>query len=104
MQNLKKNRFVVSKNDKNMVSSYHSKVSKICILIGPFRAKYITFDLKKYREVIFHDTEESCKFGEKLTCGLENDRRNLEKLTCGLEIDRRNLENFHQSTGSLYLK
>ena len=29
------------------------------------------FDLKNYRRVVFHDTE------EKLTCGLENDIRNL---------------------------
>ena len=27
----------------------------------PLYAKYITFDLKKYRGVIFYDTEESCK-------------------------------------------
>ena len=39
----------------------HSKVSKICILIGPFRSKYIMFDLKKYRWVVFCDTEKSCK-------------------------------------------
>ena len=34
----------------------------------------IMFDLKKYRRVIFHDTEADAKFEEKLTCGLENDR------------------------------
>ena len=39
----------------------HSKVSKIWTLIGPFHAKHIKFDLKHYRGVIFHDTEESCK-------------------------------------------
>ena len=38
--------------------SGHSKVSKICTLIGPFSANYIIFDLKKYWGVIFHDTEE----------------------------------------------
>ena len=38
------------KNDKNLVT-----------LIGPFCAKYITFDLKKYRGVIYHDTKESCQ-------------------------------------------
>ena len=43
----------------------HSKVSKICTLIGPFCAKCITFDLKKYRGVIFYDTEESCKIWKK---------------------------------------
>ena len=41
------------------------KVSKICTLVGTFRAKYITLDLKKYREVIFHETEESCKIWRK---------------------------------------
>ena len=40
------------------------------------------FDLRKYREVIFHDTEGDAKFEEKLTCGLGNDR---------------NMANFHQS-------
>ena len=47
--------------------SEHDKVSKICTLIAPFRAKYIIFDLKKYRRVIFHDTEKSCKSLRK-TC------------------------------------
>ena len=41
--------------------SEHAKVCKSCTLIGPFLAKYIMFDLKKYRGVIFHSTEESCK-------------------------------------------
>ena len=48
------------KNDKNLVNfDLSTQVSKICTLIGPVRAKYITFDLKKYRGVIFHDTEGS---------------------------------------------
>ena len=45
--------------------SEDSKVSKICTLISPFRAAYITFDLKKYREVNSHDTEKSCKIWRK---------------------------------------
>ena len=53
--------------------SKHSKVSKTCTLIGPFRAKYIMFDLKKYRGLIFHDTKSHSKFEEKLTRGLENE-------------------------------
>ena len=32
------------------------------------------FDLNKYRGFIFPNTEGVVKFGEKLTCGLENDR------------------------------
>ena len=48
------------KNDKNLVNFDPStlKVSKICTVIGSYCAKYLMFDLKKYREVIFHDTEE----------------------------------------------
>ena len=45
--------------------SEYCKVSKICTLINPFCAKYIIFDLKKYRGVIFHDTEESFKILRK---------------------------------------
>ena len=45
--------------------SEHWIVSNICTLIGPFCAKYITFDLKNDREVIFDDTEESCKIWRK---------------------------------------
>ena len=52
------------KNDKNF------QVSKTYTLIGPFCAKYLTLDLKMYSGVIFHDTEESCKIEEKLTCGI----------------------------------
>ena len=43
----------------------HLKVSKICTLIGSCCAKYITFDLKKYKGVIIYDTEESCKIWRK---------------------------------------
>ena len=31
---------------------------KMCTFIGSYCAKHLTFDLKKYRRVIFHDTEE----------------------------------------------
>ena len=43
----------------------HSKVSKIFTLVGSFWAKYILFELKKYRGVIFHDIEEWCKIWRK---------------------------------------
>ena len=39
----------------------HSKVSKIFTLMGSFWTKYILFELKKYRGVIFHETEEGYK-------------------------------------------
>ena len=34
-------------------------------MIGPSCEKYTTFDLSKYRGVIFHDTKESCKIWGK---------------------------------------
>ena len=45
--------------------SEHSKVSKVFTLIGPFHAKYITFDLRKYRGVTFHGTEVPCTIWRK---------------------------------------
>ena len=39
----------------------HSKISKIYTLMGCVWPKYMTFELKKYRGVIFHDTGEWCK-------------------------------------------
>ena len=62
----KKNQFLF-KNCQELGKfwSEHPKGSKICTLIDPFHAKYITFDLKKYRWVIFHDTEVQCKIWRK---------------------------------------
>ena len=41
------------------------EILKISTLIGSLFAKYITFDLKKYGGIIFHDTEKSCKIWRK---------------------------------------
>ena len=85
IQNLEKNWFVVSKIQKiDEFWPWHSKLSKIYTLIGSFCAKCIMFALKKHREVIFLTRKSDTKFGETLTCGLENGMRNLE--------------NFHQIT------
>ena len=48
----------------------HLKVPKIFILMGSFWAKYILFELKKHRGVIFHETKEGCKIwrGIDLLC------------------------------------
>ena len=54
------------------------KVSKIFSLMGSFWAKYILFELKKYRGVIFHDTEELCKFWRKTELCFE---KRLEKFS-----------------------
>ena len=45
--------------------SEHLKVSKTCTFICSSSAKYLIFDLKKYRGVIFHDTEGWCKIWRK---------------------------------------
>ena len=64
-QNLKKKpRLIVSKMRRNwwiLIRAF----KRTCTLIGPFRAKYITFDLKIYRRVIFQNKEESCKIWRK---------------------------------------
>ena len=49
----------------------------MCTLIGSFRAKYITLDLKSTEELSFMTLKSQEKFEENLTCGLENDMRNL---------------------------
>ena len=46
-------------------------------------AKYLMFDLKNTEELSFLTLKGDTKFEEKLTCGLENDMRNMA--------------NFHQS-------
>ena len=43
----------------------HVKFHQICSLIGLFCWKYIKFQLKKYRGVMSHDTEEWCKIWGK---------------------------------------
>ena len=67
MQNLKKNWSVVSKMTGIWwILTRVLEVSKICTFIGSYCGKYLMFDLKKYRGVIFHDTEEWCKIWRKL--------------------------------------
>ena len=41
------------------------EVSKICTFLDSYCAKYLMFDLKKYRGVIICDTEEWCKIWRK---------------------------------------
>ena len=44
---------------------------KFCTLMGSFLFKSYKVSAKKYRRVISHDTEEWCKYREKLTCGFK---------------------------------
>ena len=45
---------------------------KICTLTCCFCQKHMTFQLKKYRRIIFHDTEKNPNFEEKLTFVIRN--------------------------------
>ena len=45
--------------------SKNSKISKICSLMGCLWPQYIMFELKKYREIMFDDTEDWCKIWRK---------------------------------------
>ena len=50
---------------KNKFWSEHLKVSKSFTLMGSFLVKFILLELRKYRGVIFHDTEEWYKIWRK---------------------------------------
>ena len=67
MQNLRKNPDLSfqKRQEFGEIWPKHSKVSKTCTFICFYCAKYLMFDLKKYRGVIFHDTEEWCKIWRK---------------------------------------
>ena len=51
----------------------HLKVSKIFTLMGFFWAKYILFQLKKYRGVIFRETEEGYTIWRGIACHFKID-------------------------------
>ena len=57
----------------------HLKVSKIFILMGSFWAKYILFELKKYRGVIFHETEEGYKIWRGIDLSFQNWHKEFDK-------------------------
>ena len=66
----------------------HLKVSKMFILMCSFWAKYILFELKKYRGVIFPETEQGYTIWRESTCHFKID----------IYIYIRNLTNFDTST------
>ena len=48
--------------------------------MGFFGAKYILFELKKYREVIFHKTEERYKIWRGINSSFKNWRKEFDKI------------------------
>ena len=73
-------------NDKNFVNFDLStkKSQKLALSLWFLLCKVLKVWPKKYRGVVFHDTEDDAIFEEKLTRGLEKEMRNMA--------------NFHQST------
>ena len=67
--------FTTIKNDTKFEEELTCRF-KIDILIGSLWPKYILLELQKYRGVIFHDTEEICKFWRKTDLWFE---KRLEK-------------------------
>ena len=57
----------------------HLKVSKIFILMGSFSAKDILFGLKKYRGVIFHESEEGHKIRRGIDLPLQSWHKEFDK-------------------------
>ena len=55
------------------------KVSKPFILIGSFWANYILFELKKYRGIIFHETEEGYKIWRGIDLSFQNWHKKFDK-------------------------
>ena len=58
----------------------HLKVSKSFILIWPFWAKYMLFELKKCRWVIFHDTEKGYNIWREIDLPFQNWHKELENI------------------------
>ena len=60
--------------------------------MGSFWRKYMMLKLKKYRRVMFHDTEEWCKIWREIDLSFQNwHNKFLQKLTRALE----RLKNFY---------
>ena len=57
----------------------HLKVPKIFFLIGFFWAEYILFELKKYRGVIFLETEEGYKIWRGIDMSFQNWHKEFDK-------------------------
>ena len=69
-----------------------SKVSKIFTLMGFFWAKYILLKLKKYRGVIFHETEEGYKIWKGIDLSFQNWRKQFDKFWPELpKVSKKNL-------------
>ena len=62
------------------ISLQHFKVSKILILMCFFWAKYILFEVQKYRGIIFHETEGAYKIWRGLELLYQNWHKEFDKI------------------------
>ena len=56
-----------------------TQVLKIFTLIGFFWAKYVLFELKKYRGIIFHETKEGYKIWRGIDLSFQNWHKEFDK-------------------------
>ena len=59
----------------------HLKISKICALMGCFWPKYVMFELKKYRGVVFDSTEYWCKIWRKTEWSFQKRHEEVSKFS-----------------------
>ena len=57
----------------------NTQISKIFSLVGSFWAKYILFELKRYKGVIFHETEEGYKIWRGMDLSFQNWHKEFDK-------------------------
>ena len=79
MQKLKRNWLVSSKLTWRIwwILTWAIRNSRNCTLMGCFWPKYIMFELKRYRWVMFDGTEYWCKIWRKTDFAFKNDKRSL---------------------------
>ena len=82
MQNLTRNWLAVSKLTSQFDEFWpeHSNGSKICTLMGSFWPKYVIFELKKYRRVMFDSTEDWWSIWRKTDMCFQNWHEEFGKL------------------------
>ena len=84
MQSLKKNWLVVSNiYDMSYLANSHPTIqkSKNFTPMGYLCPKYMRSELKKYRGVIFHDTEQWCKIWKIMTLWFQKWHHDLDELS-----------------------
>ena len=72
-------RFKIDISEFDKFCPEHSNVSKSFTLIGSFWAKYILFEVRKYKWVIFYETEEGCKIWRGIDLSFQKWHKEFDK-------------------------